>query len=92
VVTDVLNLSSQEFIKLAPNPFSSQVYFDFKLNGYTKLDIDIIDISTGYKVESMQNLQPAIALNLGYLNAGTYVFKVSSRDKKLSYQFKMVKL
>ena len=92
VVTDVINLSNNEFIKLAPNPFTSQVNFDYAISGYSKMNMEIIDLSSGYKVESMQGLQPGISLNLGHLKAGTYVFIVSSKDKKLNYQFKMVKL
>jgi hypothetical protein len=92
VVTDVINLSNNEFIKLVPNPFTSQVNFDYAINGYSKMNIEIIDLSTGYKVESMKGLLPGISLNLGHLKAGTYVFMVSSMDNKLNYQFKMVKL
>ena len=92
VVTDVINLSNNEFIKLVPNPFTSQVNFDYAINGYSKMNIEIIDLSTGYKVESMKGLLPGISLNLGHLKAGTYVFMVSSIDNKLNYQFKMVKL
>ena len=29
LVTDIINLSANEFIKLAPNPFTNQLNFDF---------------------------------------------------------------
>jgi hypothetical protein len=92
VLTDIVNLSNNEFIKLVPNPFTNKVNFDFILKGYPKLDLEIIDFSTGYKVGIMQGLLPGNVLNLGHLKPGMYVFKVSSADNKIVHQFKMVKL
>ena len=92
LVTDVINLSADEFIKLAPNPFTSQINFDFVIKGYQSLNLEVFDISTGTKVASKQNQSPGLPIYLGQLSAGTYVIKVSSNDNKISYQFKMVKL
>ena len=92
LVTDIINLSADEFIKLSPNPFSNQLNFDFVVKGYQRLNMDIFDIATGTKVASKQNLTPGIPIYLGQLASGTYVIKVTSSDLKLSYQFKMVKL
>jgi len=92
LVTDILNISAGEFIKLAPNPFINQLNFDFAVKGYQRLNIEVFDIATGSKKASMQNLTPGMPLNMGQLSAGTYVIKVSSNDGKINYQFKMVKL
>ena len=92
LVTDVINLSADEFIKLAPNPFINQLNFDFVVKGYQRLNLEIFDIATGTKVASKQNQSPGLPIYLGQLSAGTYVIKVSSNDNKISYQFKMVKL
>jgi len=92
LVTDIINLSANEFIKLAPNPFANQLNFDFVVKGYQRLNLEVFDIATGTKVASKQNLMPGIPINLGQLSAGTYLIKVSSTDNKISYQFKMVKL
>jgi hypothetical protein len=92
LVTDIINLSKDEFIKLAPNPFINQLNFDFVVKGYQKLNIEVFDLSTGAKVASKQNLTPGNSIYLGQLAAGTYVIKVTSNDNKISYQFKMVKL
>ena len=92
LVTDIINLSKDEFIKLAPNPFVNQINFDFVVKGYQKLIIEVYDLASGNRVASMQNLFPGIPIYLGQLSAGTYVIKVSSNDLKVSYQFKMVKL
>jgi len=92
LVTDIINLSAEEYIKLAPNPFTNQLNFDFVLKGYQRLNIEVFDLANGSKVASKQNLTPGIPIYLGQLSAGTYVIKVTSNDIKVSYQFKMVKL
>ena len=92
LVTDIINLSSDEYIKLSPNPFNNQLNFDFVVKGYQRLNIEVFDIATGSKKAMMQNLTPGVPLYLGQLSAGTYFIKVSSNDGKINYQFKMIKL
>jgi hypothetical protein len=92
LVTDIINLSANEFIKLAPNPFANQLNFDFVVKGYQRLNLEVFDMSTGTKVASKQNQTAGVPIYLGQLSAGSYVIKVTSNDNKISYQFKMVKL
>ena len=92
IVTDVINLSSDEFIKLTPNPFMNQLNFDFVVKGYQRLNLEVFDMATGTKVASKQNQTAGVPIYLGQLSAGTYVLKVTSNDNKIAYQFKMVKL
>jgi hypothetical protein len=92
LVTDLVNLSANEFIKLTPNPFVNQLNFDFFVKGYQRLNLEIFDMATGAKVASKQNQTQGMPIYLGQLSAGTYLIKVSSTDNKISYQFKMVKL
>jgi streptogramin lyase len=92
IVTDVININSSEFIKLAPNPFINQLNFDFIVKGYQKLNIEVFDVATGMKKASMQNLTPGMPIYLGQLSGGAYIINVSSNDGKINYQFKMVKL
>ena len=92
LVTDIINLSANEFIKLAPNPFTNQLNFDFVVKGYQRLNIEVFDLATGTKLIRKENLTPGIPIYLGALSAGTYVIKVTSADNKIAYQFKMVKL
>ena len=91
-VTDIINLSKDEFIKLAPNPFINQLNFDFLVKGYQRLNLEVFDIASGTKVASQPNLPAGTKITLGQLSAGTYVIRVTSTDNKISYQFKMVKL
>lgn len=92
LVTDIINLSANEFIKLAPNPFNSFLNFDFALKGYQRLNLEVFDITSGLKVAIRQNLIAGNQINLGELSPGTYIVKVTSQDNKINYQFKMVKL
>jgi hypothetical protein len=92
LVTDVINLSADEFIKLAPNPFINQLNFDFVVKGYQRLNIEVYDLATGTRVATKQNLTAGMPITLGQLSAGTYIIKVSSNDNKIVQQFKMVKL
>ncbi len=92
MVTDVINLSSTEYIKLAPNPFVNYLNFDFVVNGYQKLNIDVFATSNGARVSSKQGVYAGSRLSYSELSAGVYIFKVTSSDGKLAYQFKMIKL
>lgn len=92
LITDIVRLSNQEYIKLAPNPFQNKLNFDFLLKGYQRLNIDVYDMATGVKVSTTQNMTPGMQVHLGHLSNGSYIVKVSSVDNKINYQFKMVKL
>ncbi len=92
LVTDIINLSTEEYIKLAPNPFINQLNLDFVIKGYQRLNLEVFDLATGIRKGSMQNLTPGMPISLGQLSAGTYYIRVSSNDGKINHQFKMVKL
>ena len=92
LVTAIVNLSKDEFIKLAPNPFINYLNFDFIIEGYQKLNMEAFDLANGTKVLSMPNLTAGIPINVGQLSAGTYLIRLTSNDGKISYQLKMVKL
>ncbi len=92
LVTDIFNLSADEYIKLAPNPFSNQINFDFIVKGYQRLNIEVFDIATGTKVASQTNLTAGSKITLGQLAGGTYIFRVTSNDNKIVQQFKVLKM
>ena len=92
LVTDIISLRKDEFIKLAPNPFINQLNFDFIVKGYQKLNLDIFELASGRKVTSRVGLTPGSPIYLPELPGGTYIIRVTSNDNKLSYQFKMLKL
>lgn len=91
LVTDIINLSEDEFIKLSPNPFVGFLNLEFKLKNYQKLNLQVIDVSNGNIVYSLNDIYSGSKLQLSNLSAGIYVVRVKTNDSKKSYQFKMVK-
>lgn len=92
IITDVVNISNDEFIKVTPNPFVGRLNIDYVLRQYHLLNIELYDLANGAKVAARQNITAGTQLNLGQLSAGTYLLKVFSADQKLVQQFKLIKL
>jgi hypothetical protein len=92
LVTDIINLSKDEFIKLAPNPFINKLNFDFIVKGYQKLNIEVFDLATGSKVAAQQNISALTQLQLSQIPSGTYIIRVTSNDNKIVQRFKIMKL
>jgi parallel beta-helix repeat protein len=92
IVTNVINLGSNEFIKLAPNPVKNQMNIDFVIKGYQRLNIDFYELSTGLLKYSNKGVFAGSQLYLGQLSPGTYVVSVRSEDGKVAHKLKIVKL
>jgi len=92
LVTDIINLSANEFIKLAPNPVKNQMNIDFIINGYRKLNIEFYELSTGLLKYSNKGVFAGSQLNIGQLSPGTYVVNLRSEDGKITHKLKVVKL
>ena len=92
IVTNVINLSSSEFIKLAPNPVKNQLNIDFVVKGYQRLNVDFYELSTGLLKYSNKGVFAGSQLFIGQLSPGTYVVSVRSEDGKIAHKLKVVKL
>ena len=92
LVTDVINLSATEFIKLVPNPFINYMNIDFVVKGYQRMNIDVFSAATGAKVATRIAVTAGSRLTFNELNPGIYFVRIASPDMKVSHQFKMVKL
>lgn len=92
LVTDLINLNTSEYIRLAPNPFEGAIYLDFSLKGYYQMDVEVVHIATGAIVAVKKNLGSKMPIQLSTLTSGTYAFKVMSSDGKLVYTFKIIKI
>lgn len=92
LVTDIIRLSWDEFIKLTPNPFINFVNIDFVVKGHQRLNIEVFSAATGAKVASRIGVTAGTRLTFNELNPGVYFVRVASPDLKVSHQFKMVKL
>jgi hypothetical protein len=92
LVTDIIRLSWDEFIKLTPNPFINFMNIDFVVKGHQRMNIDVFSAATGSKVATRIGVTAGSRLTFNELNPGVYFVRVSSPDLKVSHQFKMVKL
>jgi hypothetical protein len=92
VLTNLHNISANEFIKLTPNPFVNNVNVDFYINGYQSLKLEVFDINTGNLVIRKDRIDAGLNIQLPAMASGVYLFKLSTNDGKISRQFKMVKL
>jgi len=92
LVTDIIRLSWDEFIKLTPNPFINFVNIDFVVKGHQRLNIEVFSAATGAKVATRIGVTAGTRLTFNELNPGVYFVRVASPDLKVSHQFKMVKL
>jgi hypothetical protein len=92
LVTDIVNLNENQFIKLAPNPFVSKLYLNFFLIQYNTLNVDIIDLNTGRLITNRKMVNSGTNLNIEYISSGVYIIRVYSNDLKMTYTFKAVKL
>jgi hypothetical protein len=92
LITDIINLSSKEYIKLAPNPFINLINLDYNIRGYGRLNIEVVSITTGKILYSLKGMPTGTPISLANLSSGVYLIKVSSNDFKIVHQFKMVKM
>ena len=92
LVTDIINLEDNQFIKVMPNPYVSNLYLNFFLIKYNTLNADIFDFSTGRMVANRKNLSSGTNLDVANLSSGIYLVRVYSTDFTMTYSFKIVKL
>lgn len=92
LVTDVINLENNEFIKITPNPFVHFLNIDFKISPYQYLNLEFFDMIKGQRVLIKERVIPGSRINVESLAPGTYLVRIASNDYKLSYQLKLIKL
>jgi hypothetical protein len=92
LLTDIYNISATEYIKLAPNPFINQINLDYNIQGYGRLNVEVVSITTGKILYSLKGIPTGTPISLANLSSGVYLIKVSSNDFKFVHQFKMVKM
>ena len=92
LVTDIVRLSWDEFIKLTPNPFINFMNIDFVVKGHQRMNIEVFSAATGAKVTTRMGVTAGSRLTFNELNPGVYFVRVATPDLKVSHQFKMIKL
>ena len=92
LITDIIKISSQEYIKFNPNPFNSFLNIYFKINGYDKINVDLIDITSGKKQAEFTRVYDGQNLNTSNLSSGIYLIRLYTHDLKHFYQVKCIKM
>jgi len=92
LVTDIINLDNNQFIKVTPNPFVHFLNIDFKVNPYQYLNVEFFDMKTGQKIMVKERVIPGSRMNVESLVTGIYIVRVVSSDYKLLHQFKLIKM
>jgi hypothetical protein len=92
VITDIINFTNGQYIKVSPNPFKGYLYFDFNILGYQNLNVEIIDVINGRIIEKQNKLRTGAILYLNQLITGTYILHIYSDDLKFSKTIKLLKI
>ena len=92
VVTDIIQLSNDEFINIGPNPFKNSLSLTFYIKSGISLNAKIYEVATGQLVFVRNSLSSNSVLNLTNLSSGTYLLEVYTREIQKRYTFKLIKL
>lgn len=92
LITDIIRLNNNEYIKIAPNPIQNKLSLEFVLMKYQRLNIEIFDMASGIRLFSRNELASGSSIFLGHLSPGNYIVKLISNDNKFSQNFKIIKL
>ena len=92
VVTDIVNIGGDQFIRINPNPFINKLFLSFRVNGNNTLNVNVYDFASGKLVAKRKNISTGNDLDLVELPSGVYIFQVYSNDNKTNYTFKIVKI
>ena len=92
VVTDIIHLSSDEFINVGPNPFTNHITLTYNIRTVSALNAKIYAVATAQLVFQKNTLNSTALLNLSNLTSGTYLLELSTNDQRKCYRFKLIKL
>lgn len=90
VVTALTNFSNGEYLRVAPNPIQNNSTVQFKLNGISKIDVEVVD-AQGRAVHTKSNLSNGASLEFNSLKQGVYFMKVSSKEKGLIHVLQLLR-
>ena len=92
VLTNIFNLSDDEFIKINPNPILNKALVVFNIKEHSKINLEVYEINAAKKVLEKYNINSGEIINLENLSSGMYLFVFITNDGKLLYQTKILKL
>jgi hypothetical protein len=90
VVTGVINLGNDQFIKIYPNPAKNDLYLYWDIRNTTSLNVILRD-QQGRQVLATQNVHSGETIDLKKFPSGIYFMKIFSKDQKVNYTTKIIK-
>ena len=91
VLTGVVNVDNEHYIRLSPNPVTSLATVTFNLIGTHTLDVQIVD-TRGVVYRTYNKLTSGDQLNISTLTNGVYIAKIFDPNQKKLYIIKILKL
>ncbi len=91
ILTGIGMLNNNE-TTIHPNPFVDQVYIDNRFNSPGRITLEVINISNGQKVKSIELLNNMNKISLPTLASGLYLFNVMNASGTILHQQKLIKL
>jgi hypothetical protein len=90
VVTALTNFSNGEYIRITPNPIQSNSAVQFKLNGISKIDVEIVD-AQGRVVIKKSGISSGASIGFNILKQGTYFMRVSNKEKGIFHVLQLLR-
>lgn len=90
LLTGIINLDNDQYIKLFPNPVRSALHINFNVTGTPLLNIHIIDLM-GKTVVQKQAINSGHSIDLSALPAGVYFVRIYDRQLKINETVKIVR-
>ena len=90
VVTAVINVGNQQYIKIYPNPVKNDLYLYWQIQNTTSLNVILSD-QQGRQMLAKQNVHNGETIGLNRFPAGVYFLKILSNDQKINYTTKIIK-
>lgn len=92
LLTDIINLENNQFLKIGPNPFMGNLRIDFNLKNDLFVDVEIRSLQNGQIMHLQKNVYPGSQINLSHLSSGIYICTLYYRNQKEKVQIKIIKV
>lgn len=89
IVTGIINLGNDQFIRLYPNPVKNKLTIDWSINNVTSLNVQITNLQGKMLLKKI--IQPSSAIDLSNLPAGMYIIKITSSQKTINETAKIIR-
>ena len=90
VVTALNNFSIGEYIRVTPNPIQGNSAVQFKLNGISKIDVEILDAQGRVLIKKL-NVSSGTSIGFEGMKNGAYFMRVSNKEKGLIHVLQLLR-